>query len=56
VYDGFVVGGSLPQQYIDYGRQIAEKQIVLAGHRLANLLVSLDLDDYAEPIIDEAES
>lgn len=32
--------------YVKNGREIAEKQIVLAGHRLAKLLKSLKLDDF----------
>lgn len=33
----------LPQSYIDEARKIAEKQVLIGGLRLANLLKSLNL-------------
>lgn len=37
---------ALSDDYVSKGRVIAERQIVLAGHRLANLLKSLNLDSF----------
>ena len=34
-------GQALPQDYIDQGRAITEKQLVTAGYRLKNYIVSL---------------
>lgn len=38
VYEGIKPGKELPRSYIKKGQLIAEKRIVTAGHRLANLL------------------
>ena len=41
VYDGVVENKAVSEDYKTEGTQIAYKQIVIAGHRLANLLRSL---------------
>lgn len=45
VYEGISENTVLPQDYIDQTLPIAERQIVTAGYRLANLLKSINLDD-----------
>lgn len=46
VYAGVVENGALSDAYVKEGRAIAEKQVVLAGYRLANLLKSLNLGNW----------
>lgn len=46
VYHGLTEDEALPETYVRKARDIAERQIVLAGHRLAHLLMSLNLDEY----------
>jgi len=43
VYAHIKEGDALPEDYVDQARPLAERQVVLAGHRLANLLMSLKL-------------
>lgn len=52
VYRGVQENGSLSDTYVKRGNAIAEQQIVLAGHRLANLLMSLDLDEFSKDRFD----
>lgn len=44
VYKDIKEHEKLPADYIAKGIEVTEKRIVLAGHRLANLLKSLNLD------------
>ena len=46
VYQSVSENAVLDQTYVKKARSIAESQIVLAGNRLANLLKSLDLQEY----------
>jgi len=46
VYEGIKEDEELPQKYIDEGKVIAERQLVIAGHRLYNFLVDLDLSKH----------
>ena len=43
LYKGIKQNEELPQNYIDGAKQIAEKQVLIGGLRLANLLKSLNL-------------
>ena len=56
VYKGIVEGKTdpLPAAYVTEGQLIAEKRIVTAGHRLANLLKSLKLPSHA--LVQESEN
>ena len=45
VYDGIRENVKVSQKYVESGKKLAEKQIVIAGNRLANLLKSLNLSD-----------
>jgi len=47
VYAAVKENGSVSATYEEQGQQIAERTIVVAGHRLANLLQSINLDKYA---------
>lgn len=38
VYKGIEEGAKVPQEYIDRTLSLAERQVVLGGHRLANLI------------------
>lgn len=38
---GVEEGENVPQEYIDKTLSLAEKQVVLGGNRLANLIVSM---------------
>ena len=44
VYDGIKEDEPIPDDYIAAGKKLAEKQLVIGGNRLANLLMSLDLE------------
>lgn len=46
VYEGIKEDEELPQKYIDEGKVIAEKQLVIAGHRLYNILSGLNLSKH----------
>lgn len=43
VYEGITEDEELPQKYIDEGKAIAERQLVIAGHRLYQFLKDLKL-------------
>jgi len=45
VYANIKEGEALPEDYVTEARKITERQIVLGGTRLANLLMSLKLSD-----------
>ena len=46
VYANIKEGDDLPEDYLTKAQEIAERQIVLGGTRLANLLMSLKLDSH----------
>ena len=46
VYTGIKENEALPDEYVSKCKEIAEKQIVIGGHRLANLLKSLDFSTF----------
>jgi hypothetical protein len=46
VYKGIKQHEHLPDDYVQQGLVIAERRLVLAGHRLANILKNLNLDHY----------
>jgi hypothetical protein len=43
VYEGVTPGEALSDDYIKKGQELAEKQVVIGGNRLASLLKTLDL-------------
>lgn len=43
IYNGIQEDGVVPDAYVQQAKTLAEKQIVTAGYRLANLLMSIDL-------------
>jgi len=45
VYNGIVANHSIPAGYALKCQMLAEERIVVAGHRLANLIMSLNLGD-----------
>lgn len=47
VYSGVKENQSVSDDYVKDRNAIAERQIVLGGYRLASLLKSLKLDEYA---------
>ena len=47
IYRGVVADEHLSDEYNDEGMELAERQMVKGGYRLANLLLSLDLEDYS---------
>ena len=53
VYTQVKENSTVPQSYVDKGREYAERQIVTAGHRLANLLVTLPLSGLELPEVPE---
>lgn len=56
VYAGMKENKPLSKDYIELGLTIAEYQIVIAGHRLANLLISLNLGEHdVYPQIEKGE-
>lgn len=48
VYKGITEDEELPDDYKAKGKAIAEKQLVIAGYRLYNLLKGLDLSVHAD--------
>jgi hypothetical protein len=48
VYNGVKESGVLSEEYVKKGQEISKHRIVLAGYRLANLLLSLGLEDFDE--------
>lgn len=46
VYEGIKENEALPEEYVAKCKTIAEKQIVIGGHRLANFLKTLDFSAF----------
>jgi len=46
VYKGIKEHEALPDEYVSKARKLAEQQIVIGGHRLANFLKSLDFSTF----------
>lgn len=48
VYDGVNPNEALTKDYISKGKDIAEKQVVIGGNRLASLLKTLNMEQWIE--------
>jgi len=48
VYNGIEEKQRLPTDYVTQGQQLAEKQLLIAGLRLANTLSHLDLSQWID--------
>lgn len=53
VYNNIQEGQALPTSYVNQANSLAEKQIVTAGYRLANLMMSLKPYKPAELFLQE---
>ncbi len=47
-FEGIEESQRLPEEYVNQGQQIAEKQLVIAGLRLANTLSRLNLAQWMD--------
>lgn len=55
VYSNITEGEEVSQDYIEKNQPVIERQIVLAGIRLSNLLQSLDLDSFNVSMMSDTE-